>query len=77
MSLFSGEDLTITNVRDLAASDRLREIAGLLAVGILRLRYRAALPGAPALTTGSKNLPDSSLNCLELPGETRLSGPAG
>jgi hypothetical protein len=51
---------------------RLREIAALLAASILRLRCRAAL-AAPAITTGSENPPDSSLNHLELTRETRLS----
>jgi hypothetical protein len=58
-------------------ADRLGEIAGLLAEGILRLRCRAALPTAPAHTPGSENLPNSSLNCLDLSAQTRLSVPTG
>jgi hypothetical protein len=57
----------------LTDDDRLREIAGLLAAGILRLRCRAALPPAPANDPGPKNPPDSSLNCLEVPRESRLN----
>jgi hypothetical protein len=57
--------------------ERLREIAGLLAASLLRLRCRAALPPQPGTSPGAENLPNSSLNCLELPGETRLSVHAG
>jgi hypothetical protein len=65
---------TSTEACDLTADDdRLREIAGILAAGILRLRCRAALPRTPDTTAGPKNLPDSSLNRLELPRESRLS----
>jgi hypothetical protein len=53
--------------------DRLREIAGLLAAGILRLRCRAALRSQPAITPGPENPPNNSLNGLELSRETRLS----
>jgi hypothetical protein len=56
---------------------RLREIAGILAAGILRLRCRAALRTAPAITPASENLPKNSLNNLELPRESRLSGHTG
>ena len=58
-------------------ADRLREIAGLLAAGILRLRCRAALRSEQAISPGPENLPESSLNCLELSDETRLSGHTG
>lgn len=54
-------------------ADRFREIAGLLAAGILRLRCRAALHSESVSSAEPKNLPDSSLNGLELSPETRLS----
>ena len=54
-------------------ADRLREIAGLLAAGILRLRCRAALRSELASSSGQKKSPDSSPNCLELSPEKRLS----
>jgi hypothetical protein len=41
----------------LSDDDRLREIAALLAAGILRLRCRAALPAAPAATPDPENPP--------------------
>ena len=52
---------------------RRREIASILAAGILRLRARAAL--APA--TGSEKTEISAPNCLEVSNETRLSGHRG
>jgi hypothetical protein len=61
----------------LTDDDRLREIAGLLAAGILRLRCRAALGAGPASGPGPRNPPDSSLNCLEVSRETRLSVQTG
>jgi hypothetical protein len=61
----------------LTDADRLGEIAGLLAAGILRLRCRAALRSESASSAEPKNLPDSSLNGLELSPETRLSGHGG
>jgi hypothetical protein len=54
-------------------ADRLREIAGLLAAGILRLRCRAALRSQQATTPGPENPPKNSLNELALSHETRLS----
>ena len=49
---------------------RLREVAEILAAAIVRLRLRAALPdGFP----GSAKSLNSSVNCLEVVGETRLS----
>jgi hypothetical protein len=58
-------------------ADRLGEIAGLLAAGILRLRCRAALRSEPASTPDPENPPKTSLTGLELSGETRLSVPTG
>jgi hypothetical protein len=56
----------------LTPDDRLREVAAVLACGLLRLHARPSAPD-PAGHPASKNLPDSSPNCLELPGETVLS----
>ena len=50
-----------------------REIASILAAGILRLRARAAL--APA--TGLGKTENSAPNCLEVPPKTVLSGHRG
>lgn len=49
--------------------ERLRELASILAAGVLRLRSRAALPADP----GPENLPESGQDCLEVPAETVLS----
>jgi hypothetical protein len=57
----------------MTADERLREVARILAAGILRLRSRAALPANPAQHSGPKNPPESGQGCLELPGETVLS----
>ncbi len=54
-------------------ADRLREIADLLAAGILRLRCRAALLSQKATAPHAENPPENSLNGLELSRETRLS----
>jgi hypothetical protein len=53
--------------------DCLREIAGLLAAGILRLRCRAALLSPTAITAAPENLPENSLNDLELSRDSRLT----
>jgi hypothetical protein len=53
--------------------ERLREVARILAAGVLRLHARAALPPAPAQLPGTQILLESSPNCLEVPSETRLS----
>ena len=67
-------NLTNLEICDLTTdADRLREIAGILAAGILRLRCRAALRSESASSADQKKLPDSSPNCLELSPETRLS----
>jgi hypothetical protein len=54
-------------------ADRLREIAAVLAAGILRLRCRAALHSQKVAAPYAENLPENSLNDLELSRETRLS----
>jgi hypothetical protein len=62
--------------RTLTEDQRLREIARILAGGILRLRARVALPPAVQLPA-SQILPESGSNCLEVPPETVLSVPHG
>lgn len=56
----------------MTADERLREVAAILAAGILRLRSRAALPD-PGQLSGPKNPPKSGQDCLEVSGETVLS----
>jgi hypothetical protein len=57
----------------LAPHERLREVAAILAAGLLRLRARSALPTDPDQVHGPKNLPESGQDCLEVPAETGLS----
>jgi hypothetical protein len=57
----------------MSGDERLREIASILAAGILRLRTRAALPADPASHSGPKNTRESGQACLEVPAETVLS----
>ncbi len=57
----------------LSDGHRRREVAGILAAGVLRLRSRAALPAVKHLDPGLENLPDSVPNCLEVSAETVLS----
>jgi hypothetical protein len=52
---------------------RRRDIAAILAAGILRLRARAAL--APTFDLGKTE--NSAPNCLEVSGQTVLSGHQG
>jgi hypothetical protein len=51
----------------MTADERLREVARILAAGILRLRSRAALPADPGQHSGPKNPLESGPGCLELP----------
>ena len=53
--------------------ERLHEVAGIIAAGILRLRARAALPTCPAQHAAPKDSRESDRNCLEVPAETVLS----
>ena len=53
----------------LSPDERLREAAGILAAGVLRLRQRAALPTG----NGREDLAESSPDGLEVPAKTRLS----
>ena len=53
----------------LSPEERPREVATILANGVLRLRQRAALPAKK----GGKNLEKQPSDSLEFPAETRLS----
>jgi hypothetical protein len=57
----------------LTAAQRCREVAGILAAGVLRLRSRAALPAVSRPCSDPENLLDSVPNCLEVSAETVLS----
>lgn len=57
----------------MTADERLREVAAILAAGILRLRSRAALPADPGKHSGLKNSPESRQDGLEVSAETVLS----
>src|SRR5205085_1336459 len=54
----------------LTPEERFRELAGLLATGLRRLRLRPSLPADPAEHPGPKNPPESPPNGLELRRET-------
>ena len=56
----------------LAPEDRFQQVATVLAVGLLRLHARPVAADS-ALHVAHKKPPNSSPNCLELPGETVLS----
>jgi hypothetical protein len=62
----------ISESSNLTDDQRFREIARILAGGVLRLRARAALPPAVQLAA-QKILPESGPNGLEDPPETVLS----
>jgi hypothetical protein len=57
----------------LTTAERFRELAGILAAGILRLRDRAALAADPGQVPGPENLPKTGPDGLEVPAETLLS----
>jgi hypothetical protein len=57
----------------LTDDERLREVARILAAGVLRLGARAALPPAAVQVPGPQFLPETGPNCLEVPPETVLS----
>jgi hypothetical protein len=61
----------------LTPDERLQEIAGILAAGILRLRSRAALPTESDEQSGRPNSRESDQDCLEVPGDTVLSVQTG
>jgi hypothetical protein len=57
--------------------ERLREVAAILAAGILRLRARTALPADPDEHPGPENPRETGQDCLEVRPETVLSVHAG
>jgi hypothetical protein len=57
----------------LTTAELFRELAGILAAGILRLRDRAALAADPGEHSAPKNPEKTGDNCLEVPGKTVLS----
>ena len=63
----------LEEVDELTDDRRRREIARILAAGILRLRSRAALTTAATASATPEKPADSSSNGLEVSGETRLS----
>lgn len=58
-----------TDPARLSSDERLREVAAILAAGVLRLRQSSAL----SAENSDKNLEDSTPDGLEVPTETRLS----
>ncbi len=61
----------------ISTSERLRHVAELLAEGVLRLRSRSALATVNEQAAAIEKPPKSEQTCLELPSESRLSGPHG
>ncbi|GIW90013.1 MAG: hypothetical protein KatS3mg109_0445 [Pirellulaceae bacterium] len=61
-----------TDPSHMAADERLHEVAGILAAGVLRLHSRAALP-AHAQDSGPEKPAKAGEDCLEVPGKTVLS----
>jgi hypothetical protein len=57
----------------LAPEERLREVATILAAGLLRLRARTALPAGLDEHPGPKNPRKTGQDCLEVGAETVLS----
>jgi len=62
-----------TNCNCDSSAAAVREIATILANGIVRLQSRAALPTASADNAAAKNPGNSEANGLEVPRETVLS----
>jgi hypothetical protein len=63
----------IDNPSRLTPDERLSEVAGILAAGILRLRARAALPEEPGDSDDPENRDERGVSCLEVSAETVLS----
>jgi hypothetical protein len=57
----------------MSADERFRELARILAAGVLRLPGRSTFPATADPHPAQKNLPESVRNCLELSPKTRLS----
>ena len=63
----------IDDPTSLTPDERLAEVAGILAAGVLRLHTRMALSPDVAGLSGRKNLAESAAPGLEVPDETVLS----
>lgn len=61
-----------TDPEDMTPEQRLDEVAGIFARGILRLHGRV-----PAHPDPAENLPESSATCLELAARSRPDGATG
>lgn len=61
---------------ELSPEQRRRELTGILAAGILRLRKHRLLESEPGSTPRETSL-ESAASCLEVSGETVLSVQAG
>ncbi len=61
----------------LTPAERRREIARLLALGLLRLSVPTCQAALPTLVSPTQNLEESAAAGLELPAELRLSVPTG
>jgi len=61
----------------LTPAERFRELAGILAAGILRLRDRAALAADPSEHSAPENPEKTGDSCLELSAKTVLSVQGG
>jgi hypothetical protein len=57
----------------LSPDERFRQLARLLAAGLLRLRDRPAEPAGSGSSPAPEKPPESAANRLELSAETRLS----
>jgi hypothetical protein len=62
--------------KSLSPAERRQAVAAVLAAGLLRLGERPKAPALPILPA-VENLSKSGRDCLELPGQTRLSGHNG
>jgi hypothetical protein len=58
----------------LSPEERALEVARILAAGLPRLSEKPPSSVDPGENPSPKKPPELSLNCLELPGETRLNG---
>ena len=64
---------SIDDPAHLTPDQRLAEVASILAVGVLRLHMRAAIPEDAEQLPAPENLEKSDSPGLEVPGETVLS----
>ncbi len=63
---------TFNDPTELSPEQRRRELAGIFAIGVARLRQRRLLVGEPAAPP-PETAPKSAASCLEVSGETVLS----